>query len=52
MRYETGLFEKAEYFVKIVKKCFLKKLCVRLVLIKVESYLSRKLPKMTIYICI
>ena len=35
MQYEKVLFKKTEYLVKIVKKCFLKKLSVWLAFIKV-----------------
>ena len=33
VRYETGLFLKAKYLIKTIKKCFLKKLSVWLALI-------------------
>ena len=35
VQYEKVIFQKAEYLVKTVKKCFLKKLSVWLALIKV-----------------
>ena len=51
MRYEIGLFEKAECLVKTVKKCFLKKTKYLARTYK-SSVLSCKLPKRTIYIYI
>ena len=38
VQYKTGLFKKAEYLTKIVKKCFFKKLSVWLTLIKVAVW--------------
>ena len=35
MHYETELFERTKCLVKTIKKCFLKKLSVGLILIKV-----------------
>ena len=50
MRYEIGLFEKTEYLVKTVKKCFLKKLNVWLVLIKIEVWVVNYQKWQDIYI--
>ena len=49
MRYEIGLFEKAECLVKIVKKCFFEKDEYLASTYKSDS-LSSKLPKKTMYI--
>ena len=50
MPYEIGLFEKTEYLVKTVKKCFLKKLNVWLVLIKIEVWVVNYQKWQDIYI--
>ena len=50
MRYEIGFFEKTEYLVKTVKKCFLKKLNVWLVLIKIEVWVVNYQKWQDIYI--
>ena len=50
MRYEIGLFEKTEYLVKTVKKCFLKKPNVWLVLIKIEVWVVNYQKWQDIYI--
>ena len=48
MRYETRLFVKDKYLVKVVKKCFLKK-TKYLASIYKSDILRGKLQKMTIY---
>ena len=50
MRYEIGLFEKTEYLVKTVKKCFLKKPNAWLVLIKIEVWVVNYQKWQDIYI--
>ena len=52
MQYEIGLFEKTEYLIKTVKKCFLKKLNVWLVLIKIEVWVVNYQKWQDIYIYI